>query len=98
MLTVLLNDRSTIVLGSAITAFNHICPNRNDLIHPIYRKLCHSLIDTDEWGQIMIMMVLLQYAKGEFTKPSEDNVLVQITQRNSIVSKKTKNKKYYANA
>lgn len=48
----LLKDTSTMVLGSAVAAFNEICPTSYDLIHRSYRKLCHLLADLDEWTQV----------------------------------------------
>ncbi|RUS17230.1 adaptor-related protein complex 3 beta 2 subunit, isoform CRA_c, partial [Jimgerdemannia flammicorona] len=35
----LLGDTSAITIGSVIMAFNEVCPERFDLIHPHYRKL-----------------------------------------------------------
>jgi AP-3 complex subunit beta len=54
----LLKDSSTMVLGSAITAFNEICPTDNSLLHSSYRKICHLLADLDEWCQVRILVVL----------------------------------------
>ena len=34
----LLQDRTSLVLGSAVAAFEEVCPERFDLIHPNYRK------------------------------------------------------------
>jgi AP-3 complex subunit beta len=48
----LLKDTSTMVLGSAVAAFNEICPTSYDLLHRSYRKLCHLLADLDEWTQV----------------------------------------------
>ena len=52
ILAKLLNDSSTMVLGSAIVAFNEICPHAYELLHPSYRKICHLLADIDEWSQV----------------------------------------------
>ena len=49
----LLKDSSTMVLGSAIAAFNEICPTSYDLLHRNYRKICHLLADLDEWAQVL---------------------------------------------
>ena len=57
------------VLGSAVVAFNQICPHRFDLLHPHYRKLCRILADVDEWGQIVLLGTLLRYARTQFVKP-----------------------------
>ncbi|KAJ1925896.1 AP-3 complex subunit beta [Tieghemiomyces parasiticus] len=67
---VLLNDNSPITIGSAIQAFNEVCPDRFDLIHPHFAKLCDMLIDADEWGQIAIVNLLLRYARTQFTNPN----------------------------
>lgn len=36
----LLQDKVSLVLGSAVAAFEEVCPDRFDLIHENYRKLC----------------------------------------------------------
>lgn len=48
----LLKDSSTMVLGSAVAAFNEICPTSYEILHRNYRKLCHLLADMDEWTQV----------------------------------------------
>ncbi|KAH7485340.1 AP-3 complex subunit beta-1 [Phytophthora ramorum] len=55
----LLNDSSTMVLGSAVQALNEVCPDRLDLLHRPFRKLCHLLADIDEWGQTVMLNVLI---------------------------------------
>ena len=50
----LLRDSSTMVLGSAVAAFNEVCPTSYDILHRGYRKLCHLLADMDEWTQVYI--------------------------------------------
>lgn len=70
----LLSDRSTLVVGSAVMAFEEVCPERVDLIHKNYRKLCNLLVDVDEWGQVIIINMLTRYARTQFTDPNiEDN-------------------------
>lgn len=59
----LLGDTSAITIGSVIMAFNEVCPERFDLIHPHYRKLCKMLVSTDEWGQMAIIGLLLRYGR-----------------------------------
>ncbi|PHZ13020.1 uncharacterized protein RHIMIDRAFT_251113 [Rhizopus microsporus ATCC 52813] len=66
----LLKDRSSIVIGSTIMAFNEVCPTRYDLIHPCFRRLCSMLIDCDEWGQMSILNVLLRYGRTQFLNPN----------------------------
>lgn len=68
----LLSDRTTLVVGSAVMAFEEVCPERVDLIHKNYRKLCNLLVDVDEWGQIIIINMLTRYARTQFTDPNID--------------------------
>lgn len=72
----LLGDKQTIVLGSAVAAFNEVCPERLDLIHPHYRKLCNLLADIDEWGQISILTLLIRYGRSQFVNPDPDKVSI----------------------
>ena len=50
-------------------AFEEVCPERIDLIHKNYRKLCTLLIDVDEWGQVIIINMLTRYARTQFLNP-----------------------------
>ena len=67
--TLLENDASTMVLTSAMIAFCEICPQRLDLLHGCYRKLCHLLTDMDEWGQVVVMDALTRYCRTFFKQP-----------------------------
>lgn len=69
----LLSDRTTLVVGSAVMAFEEVCPERVDLIHKNYRKLCNLLVDVDEWGQVVIINMLTRYARTQFTDPNIDD-------------------------
>ncbi|KRX77350.1 AP-3 complex subunit beta-2, partial [Trichinella sp. T6] len=66
----LLADKATLVIGSAVYAFEEVCPERLDLIHKHYRKLCAALVDVDEWGQVLIINMLTRYARTQFTDPA----------------------------
>ncbi len=66
----LLKDNSTMVLGSAIAAYNEICPNSYDILHRSYRKLCHLLADMDEWTQITALEVMTRYCRNQFIDPA----------------------------
>jgi AP-3 complex subunit beta len=66
----LLHDRTTMVLGSVIMAFEEICPDRLDLVHRHFRKLCNTLIDIDEWGQVAIIHLLTRYSRTQFLDPN----------------------------
>lgn len=69
----LLSDRTTLVVGSAVMAFDEVCPERVDLIHKNYRKLCNFLLDVDEWGQVIIINMLTRYARTQFVDPNADD-------------------------
>uniref|UniRef100_A0A8C9W3D8 AP-3 complex subunit beta n=1 Tax=Scleropages formosus TaxID=113540 RepID=A0A8C9W3D8_SCLFO len=67
----LLADKTTLVAGSVVMAFEGVCPERIDLIHKNYRKLCNLLIDVEEWGQVVIINMLTRYARTQFLNPNE---------------------------
>ncbi|XP_029651134.1 AP-3 complex subunit beta-2 isoform X1 [Octopus sinensis] len=67
----LLADKTTLVAGSAIQAFEEVCPERIDLIHKNYRKLCNLLVDVEEWGQVVIINMLTRYCRTQFTNPNQ---------------------------
>jgi AP-3 complex subunit beta len=66
----LLKDSSTMVLGSAVAAFNEVCPTSYDILHRSFRKLCHLLADMDEWTQVVALEVLTRYLRNQFTDPA----------------------------
>ncbi|XP_053985309.1 AP-3 complex subunit beta-2 [Hylaeus volcanicus] len=70
----LLSDKTTLVVGSAVMAFEEVCPERIDLIHKNYRKLCNLLVDVDEWGQVVIVNMLTRYGRTQFVNPNIDNI------------------------
>ncbi|XP_061363718.1 AP3-complex subunit beta-A [Gastrolobium bilobum] len=57
----LLNDHSPGVVGAAASAFTSVCPNNFSLIGRSYRRLCEILPDVEEWGQIILIGILLRY-------------------------------------
>ncbi|TYH73559.1 hypothetical protein ES332_D05G337400v1 [Gossypium tomentosum] len=57
----LLNDRSPAVVGAAAAAFASVCPYNLSLVGRNYRKLCEILPDVEEWGQIVLIGILLRY-------------------------------------
>lgn len=59
---ILLGDSSPGVVGAAAAAFASICPNDLTLIGKNYRRLCEVLPDVEEWGQIILIGILLRYA------------------------------------
>lgn len=67
----LLTNNEPLVLGSTIFAFNAVCPDRLDLLHVHFRKICHLLADFDEWGQIITLDLLLRYGRTQFLAPPQ---------------------------
>jgi AP-3 complex subunit beta len=70
----MLNDRSPLAVGSVAIAFNVLCPDRLDLIHPHFRRLAKLLADADEWGQVILLDLLVRYARTMLAKPKEDDI------------------------
>ncbi|KAL5004173.1 hypothetical protein ScPMuIL_017629 [Solemya velum] len=70
----LLADKTTLVAGSAIQAFEEVCPERIDLIHKNYRKLCGLLIDVEEWGQVVIINMMTRYCRTQFVNPNKTDL------------------------
>ncbi|XP_062867154.1 AP-3 complex subunit beta-1 isoform X1 [Trichomycterus rosablanca] len=78
----LLKDKSTLVAGSVVMAFEEVCPDRIDLIHKNYRKLCNLLMDVEEWGQVVIINMLTRYARTQFISPwKEDGVIEENSEK-----------------
>ncbi|XP_060116042.1 AP-3 complex subunit beta-2 isoform X2 [Heteronotia binoei] len=73
----LLADKTTLVAGSVVMAFEEVCPERIDLIHKNYRKLCNLLIDVEEWGQVVIINMLTRYARTQFLSPTQNESLLE---------------------
>lgn len=72
ILVTLLKDASTLVLGSAVAVFLELCPERIDVVHRVFRKLCHLIADMDEWGQVATLTLLTRYAKSQFLNPDPE--------------------------
>ncbi|KZT06124.1 uncharacterized protein LAESUDRAFT_813041 [Laetiporus sulphureus 93-53] len=66
----LLRDHSPLSIGSVAVAFTEVCPTRLDLLHQHYRRLCRTLIDADEWGQVDLLNLLIRYARTMLPRPS----------------------------
>ncbi|MCJ1405591.1 AP-3 complex subunit beta [Xylographa trunciseda] len=67
-LSILLGDKQYYVVGSAVTAYLEVCPDRIDLIHKHYRALIRKLVDMDEWGQLALVRLMIVYARKCFPK------------------------------
>ena len=67
-LSILLGDKQYFVVGSAVSSFLEICPDRIDLIHKHYRSLIRKLVDMDEWGQLATLRLMLTYSRKCFPR------------------------------
>ncbi|KAI5363257.1 Putative clathrin/coatomer adaptor, adaptin-like, armadillo-like helical, AP complex subunit beta [Septoria linicola] len=67
-ISTLLGDQQYYVAGAAVQAFMEICPDRLDLIHPVYRRLCKMIVDMDEWGQLAILRLFTTYSRKCFPR------------------------------
>ena len=81
-MSTLLGDKQYFVVGSAVTAFLEVCPDRIDLIHKHYRALVKKLVDMDEWGQLATLRLMTLYARKCFPRRTKK-------------LKRTKNKGFY---
>lgn len=72
LVDILLNDHSPGVVGAAAAAFKSVCPSSLFLIAKSFRRLCETLPDVEEWGQIVLIEILLRYiiAKHGLVKES----------------------------
>lgn len=66
-----LQDRSPLVLGPAMLSFAELCPDHWSLLHRHFRKLCHALVDMDEWCLPTCVQVLVRYARVHLPPPHE---------------------------
>ncbi|KAL7409699.1 adaptin N terminal region-domain-containing protein [Mrakia frigida] len=73
ILLTMLADRSPIVIGSVVVAFEALCPLRLDLLHPHFRRLCGMLVDADEWGQVALVELLGRYSRMMLENPKADS-------------------------
>ncbi|EME78613.1 uncharacterized protein MYCFIDRAFT_167959 [Pseudocercospora fijiensis CIRAD86] len=67
-LATLLADKQYYVAGAAVQAFLEICPDRLDMIHPNYRRLCKMIVDMDEWGQLALIKLFTVYSRKCFPR------------------------------
>ncbi|XP_061553762.1 AP-3 complex subunit beta-1 isoform X1 [Phycodurus eques] len=94
----LLKDKSTLVAGSVVMAFEEVCPDRIDLIHKNYRKLCNLLVDVEEWGQVVIISMLTRYARTQFTSPWKGGAVFEEDNDKSFYDSDSEKKKDPAGA
>ena len=64
------HDQATMVLTSALIAWQELCPQRLDMLHACFRKFCHLLTDMDEWGQVVVIDTFARYCRTYFAEPA----------------------------
>lgn len=68
-LTRLLGDASMTVVAAAVAAWTEVAPQRYDLLHPHYRRLCRALPGMEPWAQGTVVAALLRYARTQLPPP-----------------------------
>lgn len=69
LIGVLLDDKSARVVGAAAAAFVVVCPEQFGLVASRYRKLCEALPEVEEWGQVLLVDILLRYVVARYGLP-----------------------------
>ena len=70
LLKVLDSEPSPAVLGAACEVFNLVSPDRLEVIHWSFRKICKLVADMDEWSQVAAVNLLHRYARANFVNPN----------------------------
>lgn len=68
-LKTLLSDRDPRVAGCAFITLQRSFPDRIDILHSVFRKVCGLLPAMDEWGQQAALECLLKYARIYLRRP-----------------------------
>jgi len=63
LLSKVLKDPYMLVVGPALLVLHTLFPNRLDLLHPHYRRICRALNSFEEWYLPTTLTVLLRYAR-----------------------------------
>ncbi|KAH0454565.1 hypothetical protein IEQ34_016489 [Dendrobium chrysotoxum] len=61
LVNIFMSDHSLGVVGASAVAFKTVCLKNLSLISKHFRRLCESLPDIEEWGQITLIEILLRY-------------------------------------
>jgi AP-3 complex subunit beta len=65
----LLTSTEPSVLGAALFSFQEVCPERLDMLHSPFRRICHLLADFEEHAQVIACQVLTRYGRTQFLSP-----------------------------
>lgn len=69
LLLKLLADNNPEVVSAALSTFRKSFPDRLNMLHGIYRRLCRSLPTLNEWGQSAALEILVKYARLYLPQP-----------------------------
>lgn len=69
LLDTLLVDVDPSVTGAALSVLAVCWPDRLDLVHKVFRRVCRILPQLDEWSQIFICEMLARYGRMFLAKP-----------------------------
>lgn len=69
----LLNDKNSMVLSSAVATFEVVCPDKLDLVQKHYRRFCMILADCNEWGQTLMLNLLVRYVMNSCKRSVDGN-------------------------
>lgn len=68
LLSKVLKDPYMLVVGPAVLVLHILFPNRLDLLHPHYRRICRGLSNFEDWYIPTTLTVLLRYARTYLDK------------------------------
>ncbi|PVU89198.1 hypothetical protein BB559_005199 [Furculomyces boomerangus] len=72
IITDMMKEKSPLAIGSVVKAFEVICGNNYDLVHKNFRYYCQMLLDVDEWGQVVVIQMLVRYSRTQFENPNKN--------------------------
>ena len=70
VLEVLIAGSSPLTVGACVGAWEGVCPDRWELVHPQWRRWCKMLVDVEEWGQCALLRLMVRYGRSFFLDPS----------------------------
>lgn len=66
----LLSDNSPIVVPAALFAFEVVCPEKLEIIHPYYHRICTIFPLMNDWDKVVALKTLVRYARLTLPEPS----------------------------
>lgn len=69
-LKVLLDSATPLTIGATLSTWEEVCPENWEPIHGNYRKFAKLLMDTEEWGQTVLLRMFVRYSRTFFVDPT----------------------------